>query len=49
MLASYGLPDIAYPLSESDFKAALADNGELSLEGMLLAPQERSSETKAHW
>lgn len=49
VLARYGLPDIAYPLSESDFKAALADNGELPLEDMLLALQERSSETKAYW
>ena len=41
-LASYGLPNIAYPVPTANLQAALADNGELPLAVILHGLQQRS-------
>ena len=48
-LASYGLPDIAYPVPTANLQAALADNGELPLAVILHGLQQRSRDGEANW
>ena len=48
-LARYGLPDIPYPIPETDLKSALLDNGDLPLAAMLHGLQQRSRDGEAEW
>ena len=48
-LAQYGLPNIPYPVPETDLKSALLDNGDLPLAVMLHGLQQRSRDGDAEW
>lgn len=47
--AAHGLPDIPYPVPETDLKSALLDNGDLPLAAMLPGLQQRSRDGEVEW